>query len=434
MSSSTHDTTQAVETAGGLSRRSLLRGAAAAGLGVAGATGLPGGAAAAAGGVPRSEIEPFYGPRQAGITTRQQSYGLFVAFDVTTTSRDALANLLRQWTSTAEALTRGEPAPARPTRVPGARGDSGIALELFPARLTFTFGFGPRLFDARFGLAEHKPAALDTLPGFPGDQLVAAHSGGDLLVQICADDQQILSHAFLQMRALTVGVAALRWSQQGFISPPTDGKAPRNLLGLHDGTSNPRPAKAEFGDLVWADDAATPSWLRGGTYLVFRKIRLALASWSLTSGAEQDRSVGRRLADGSPLSAAAGAPTRTKLDLAAVGADGRPLIDPAAHVRQMHAFPMFRRAYNYDYGFDSTRLHAGGDEHGDEPGHGGHEAYDAGLLFATFNADPRTQFIPAQQRIASNDLLGKFMTPTASGIYAVPPGLQPGQSLGRGLL
>ena len=413
-----------------LSRRGLLGGAA--GLAVAVVTGP---AAAASTRVPPNEIEPFYGDSQAGITTRQQSHGLFVAFDVTGTDRQPLTNLLRQWTLLAEALTRGEPAPARPSRVPGARSDSGIALQLFPARLSFTFGFGPSLFDGRFGLAQQRPAALVPLPAFPGDQLVAQHSGGDLLVQICADDPQVLSHAFLQLRALTVGVATLRWSQQGFVSPPSDGKAPRNLLGLHDGTSNPRPAKAEFRDSVWATGVDTPSWLRGGSYLVFRKIRLALPAWSLTSAGEQDRSVGRRLADGSPLSAPAGAGVRTPLDLDAVGADGKPLIDAKAHVRQMHPFVMHRRAYNYDYGFDSTRLHDGGDEHApDEPGHGGHEAYDAGLLFVTFNRDPRSQFVPAQRRLSSNDLLGSFMTPTASAVFAVPPGIRPGQYLGHGLL
>lgn len=148
----------------------------------------------------------------------------------------------------------------------------------------------------------------------------------------------VLSAVFLQLRALAVGKATLRWSQQGFVSAQRDGTAPRNLLGLHDGTSNPTTG---LHDVVWAD-RASPAWMRHGTYLVFRKIRLNLPSWSLTTITEQDRAVGRRLADGSPLSAPAGSDPRTPLDLTAAGADGTPLIDSDAHVRRMHRHRMPR--------------------------------------------------------------------------------------------
>lgn len=412
---------------GGISRRSLLGGAATAGLAAAGVSVLGGQAAASP---DRSrDTEPFYGRYQSGITTAQQNNAVFAAFDVVTTDKAVLIDMLQKWTATAEAMTKGRPAPP-PPQFPGTRADSGLALGLPPARLTVTFGVGPTLFD-KFGLAPAKPAALAPLPAFDKDQLVEAHTGGDLLLQICADDPQVLAHAFLQLRALAFMVCALRWSQQGFVSPPRDGNPPRNLIGHYDGTANPSGARLEDSIRV---RGGVPAWFAGGSYLVFRKIKLALPNWSLTAATEQDRTVGRRLEDGSPLSAPAGSSLRTPLDLAKLGPDGRPLIDTDAHVRHMHPFTMYRRAYNFDYGFDTTRLHSDDGHDETDPGHGGHEAYEAGLLFVAFVKDPAAQFIPAQQALSGSDLLGQFMTPTGSGLFAVPPGLRPGQYFGQSLL
>ncbi len=66
--------------------------------------------------------------------------------------------------------------------------DTGEALDLASGNLTVTVGFGPSLFDDRFGLKDRKPEQLEPLPKFPGDQLQDALCDGDIVIQACADD------------------------------------------------------------------------------------------------------------------------------------------------------------------------------------------------------------------------------------------------------
>jgi deferrochelatase/peroxidase EfeB len=386
-----------------------------------------------------SPVVPFHGDHQAGIVTEQQSNVVLAAFDVTA-DRSGLRRLLDDWTALGVALSQGRPAPAREQRPTDLAADSGIAAGLAPARFTMTVGFGPGLFDRRFGLTAHRPAKLDPVPSFPGDALDPLRSDGDLIVQLCADDPQVLSHAFLQVRATTVGLAKLRWSDTGFVSGPAGGRAPRNLLGLHDGTANPAPGPGRD-RLVWVDNTAEPAWMHEGTYLVLRRIRLRLPEWSLTPVAKQDQAVGRR-ADGSPLSAAPGADPSTPIDLDSTDAAGGPAIPARAHVRQMHRFEMYRRSYNYDRGFDPHTAAGHGTEgqasaghgHGHGHDHAGHDGYDAGLLFLTFNQDPARQFVQAQHVLATVDDLNRFLQSTGSGIFAIPAGVRAGRSLAHGLV
>ena len=59
---------------------------------------------------------------------------------------------------------------------------------------------------------------------------------------------------------------------------------------------------------------------------------------------------------------------------------------------------------------------------------------DAGLIFGSFQADPLTQFVPIQQRLAQADLLNLWTTPIGSAVFAIPPGCEPGGYLGETLL
>jgi deferrochelatase/peroxidase EfeB len=436
----------------GVSRRKVLRKSVLAAGAVAFPVGFEQVSPAARPGGETSDTVPFHGRHQAGLQTVQQSHALFVVFDTTVERRTELAALLSAWSEAAAALTRGGAAPPRPGTDSARRSDSGIARGLTPSRLTITFGFGPALFDERYGLAARRPGKLRALPPFPGDALVPAHSDGDVLMQMCADDPQVLSHAFLTMRAIAVGGAQLRWSQSGFLSRPSRPGPPRNLLGFQDQIVNPIVGTPRYDRSVWDRDAIGPDiWMRDGTYLVFRKIRLLLPTWAQTSAHDQDASVGRRLEDGSPLSARAGAPVNTPVDFEARDAHGAPLVGERAHVRQMRPFSMVRRSYNYDYGFDSTHLQpepadehpvrggqtagvpAAGLDGEHDPIHPGHDAYDAGLLFIALSADPHGQFVPAQRRLSTSDELGRFMQPTGSGIYAIPGGMRRGRPLAAAL-
>ena len=140
--------------------------------------------------------------------------------------------------------------------VPGS--DSAEAMDLPPARLTVTFGFGPGVFikdgQDRYGLAARRPAALVDLPKFNGDQLIAARTGGDLLVQACANDPQSAFHAVRQLVRLAYDVAQVRWVQSGFLATTTAQQTPRNLMGFKDGTNNPSSRDARVMDKLcgWA--------------------------------------------------------------------------------------------------------------------------------------------------------------------------------------
>jgi deferrochelatase/peroxidase EfeB len=378
-----------------------------------------------------SGIEPFFGPHQAGIVTPAQSHTYFAAFDLTTAKRDDVAALLRAWTAAAARLTRG--LPIEPVKLdaydqdPGAlTPDSGDGLGLPPSRLTLTFGFGAGLFVKdgadRYGLAAQRPAALVDLPKFTGDQLVPALTGGDLSVQACADDPQVAFHAVRQLAQIAFGTAELRWAQTGFLSRPPGGGTPRNLMGFKDGTQTP----AAVDKAVWVADAG-PSWLQGGSYLVVRRIRIALEHWDRTKITFQEQTVGRHKLSGAPLGLQ---DEFAPLGLDRTDADENPVIPEHAHVRMANAAnvgaaEMLRRGYSYNDGvnFVAERW---------PPWRQGME-YDAGLLFICYQNDPRTGFIKTFEDMSKFDMLNQFTTHTGGGLFAIPPGPSEGSFLGAGL-
>ncbi|SEG75573.1 dye decolorizing peroxidase [Thermomonospora echinospora] len=395
--------------------------------------------------------EPFHGAHQPGIATPQQRYALFAAFDLEAvhpvrkrplTTEQVAANfrtLMEQWTVVAESLMQGRPPRLRPVGSPQAPLDSGIADGLDPSRLTVTFGLGPELFE-RIGRQRERPHRLRPLPAFRTDRLEDAWSGGELLVQVCADDPQVVSRAFRSLRTRAPGVARLRWSQQGFLGVFGD-STPRNLFGHKDGTANPRLGSAEFDAAVWATPQDEPAWFSGGTYLVFRKIRMDLPKWDTSPAHTQDQAIGRRRDNGAPLS---GGHEFTDLDLTRTGPDGKPLIPADSHVALIRDIPMLRRSYNYDYGFQGitepivTAPHDDGHaDHDHGPGMpkhagGGHDIYDSGVLFCAYLRDPE-EFVRAQRKLAESDRLNDFIRHTGSAVFAVPPGVRPGGHLAAGL-
>jgi deferrochelatase/peroxidase EfeB len=51
---------------------------------------------------------------------------------------------------------------------------------------------------------------------------------------------------------------------------------------------------------------------------------------------------------------------------------------------------------------------------------------DAGLFFICFQQDPRKGFIPLQRKLGASDRLNEYIKHVGSGLFAVPPGVQPG--------
>ena len=413
-------------TTAGLSRRGLLGlaiGGGVAGLAVGAGAGLASGVALVRARAADDARSPYayFGAHQAGITTAVQDHLHFASFDMMPrTDRDDLISLLQDWSYAASRMSQGLEVSATgavggPAEAPPD--DTGEALGLSSSGLTITFGFGPGLFENedgdRYGIADLRPAGLERLPAFLGDDLDPQNSHGDLCIQACADDPQVAVHAIRNLSRIAFGRARLRWSQLGFgkTSRTTAAQAtPRNLFGYKDGTANiladDRQALDEH---VWVADADEPSWLAGGSYLVARKIAMLIETWDRVRLSEQDAIIGRDKGEGAPLS---GGTEFTAPNF------GGAAIDANSHVRLAHpeqngGVRILRRGYNYvDGNNDLGRL-------------------DAGLFFLSYQRDP-AQFITLQRRL-STDRMNEYLRHVGSGIWAIPAGATPGSYIGAEL-
>ena len=410
-----------------LSRRRLLAGAGALGAGavvVPAVVGRPRANAGATDGVEPGSAVPFHGEHQAGIVTPPQQHLVFAAYDLTATDHRALAGLLRGWTAAASRLTAGL-ALDGPDGADDPPPDTGEAVGLGPSRLTLTAGFGPGMFDSRYGLADRRPEVLAPLPPFPGDDLDPARSGGDLCVQACADSLQVAFHAVHDLTRIGLGAVVLRYYQLGFgfgsAPHPISGdlSTPRNLLGFHDGTANREVERPQgLARYVWVGSESDQPWLRAGTFLVARRVRTALEAWARTA-------LGPGGGDRPPQAkrcAARGSRQFETPDFGATGADGQPVIPEHAHIRQAspgsnRGVRILRRSYNFADGVDPRT-----------------GELDAGLYFLCFQKDPVEQFIPLQRRLAAADALtGGYLRHTSSAVFACPPGVTEGGHWGSSL-
>ena len=316
--------------------------------------------------------------------------------------------------------------------------DGGSALGLSPKRLTITFGFGAGLFSKdgsdRYGLAAKRPAALVDLPKFNGDQLEPARTGGDISVQACADDPVAAFHAVRELARLSYGATQFRWAQAGFLPQAPPEETPRNLMGFKDGTNNPPSDRTDvstdrprnFDDVVWVGDEG-PDWMRGGSYLVARRIRISLEHWDRSEVDFQEQVIGRHKYSGAPIGKSN---ERDSLDLDRVDTDGNSVMADNAHVRLGAAATnggaqIFRRPYSYN---DGVRLTA----ERWPPWRQG-MMYDAGLFFICYQRDPREGFIKIYQNMAKLDALNQFTTHTGGGLFACPGGIHEGEFIGQRL-
>ena len=419
----------------GTSRRAMFTGAGL-GAALAGLAGVAGGRAWEASRRPEDAIlttYPFRGDHQAGITTPAQDNMFTAAFDVSTTDVEELKTLLSDWAVAAEQMTAGELIGGQPSsnkQLPPK--DTGEAWGYKPNGLTITFGVGKGLFvDAdgkdRFGLAAKMPAILkEGMPSFSGDQLHAAQSDGDLLIQACSNDAQVCVHAIRNLTRIAFGTATLRWSQVGYgrtSSTSVDQETPRNLFGFKDGTNNIKaedPAD-QLNEHLWVqpgDDAAA-SWMAGGTYYVARRIRMLAEVWDRLRLIEQEQTMGRDKRYGAPLSIAN--PTKsseefTAVDYKAKDDKGETLVPADAHIavvspEQNQGRRMLRRGYNYTDGSDSLGL------------------LQTGLFFIAFVRDPRTNFYPILDRMTKSDALQEYLKHEAAALFAIPPGIKKGDTM-----
>src|SRR6266496_3602757 len=257
----------------GPSRRRLLTGAGLFGAGAVagGLTGYFTSSATESSGAGDTSLGqqtiPFYGAHQAGIITPAQDRLAFGTMNVVSgTSHADLRDLLRVWTGAAARMAAGqlvgeESDPSAPPV------DTGEAAGAPVSRLTVTIGYGPGLFDDRFGLAARKPAALTDLPPLPNENLDPDYTGGDLCVQACADNPLVAFHAVRNLARIGMGVVTHNWMELGFGRTSTTSTAqatPRNLLGFKDGTRNIKAEQTELlNQHVWVGQETDQPRRRG---------------------------------------------------------------------------------------------------------------------------------------------------------------------------
>lgn len=386
-------------TAGGLGA-ALLGGYTARGLADRGGGEEPASAAVGPG-----SVVPFLGHRQAGIVTPPQTHARWVAADLRPGGdREDVVRLLRVWTDDIARLTAGQ----------GPITDQAPELARDPHRLTVTIGVGPRLLEAA---RVDVPAWLKALPAFDIDDLDPAWSGGDIVLQICADSAATVSHAHRHLLTAGAGYVRQRWIQQGFREPvrEADWAATRNLMGQVDGTVQPLLDGSDDGLLFGGPDAG--AW-EDGSSMIVRRIAMNLDTWDELDRGAREHAIGRDLARGAPLT---GEQERDAPDLWATDELGLPVIDPVSHMRR--AMPrrpherFLRRPYNYEDA--ATRRGA---------------LSDAGLVFVAFQSDPVRQFVPVQRRLAKQDVLNIWTTPVGSAVLGVLPGCREGEWLGERVL
>lgn len=408
-------------TRAGLTRGRFLGLAAAAGATVAGAGLLAGCGddSAAAGGGARVD---FHGPHQSGITTPVQTNAIVAAFDSTAATRRDLADAFQAMSYTAAGLMAGrlgaETGPLFPPT------DSMIAgTELAPSALTITFGVGASLFDRRYGLEARRPAQLRPMDHFPNDRIRNRMTGGDLLIQICADTPESTNHALRRLMRDTRAALTLRWMMPGFSTRntlPAGTTSVRNLMGFKDGTANPRASDAELMDqLVWCRPGpGVQPWMAGGTYGVYRLIRMRVEFWDREPLRTQELIFGRHKGSGAPLGQSGEAdapayeadPTGDVIPLNAHIRLANPRTDQAMRTR------MLRRSFNYSGDFTPDGQ------------------LDQGHIFICFQRDLDAGFVAAQGRL-NGEPLEEYIDPFGGGYFFMLPGARrTGDWVGQSLL
>jgi dye decolorizing peroxidase len=351
-----------------------------------------------------NQTVPFHGLRQSGVATAPQAHLSLLGLDLLRAERGGLERLMRLLSDDGARLSRGLPALA----------DTEPELAARPARLTVTFGFGPKVMR---DLLPDAGGVFEALPAFGTDRLDPVWGQTDVVVQICADDPLTVAHARRMVLKDCAGLAELRWVQHGFrraAGAEPVGTTMRNVMGQVDGTVNPGQADPDFDGLVWR--SSDP--LAGGTVMVVRRIRARMEAWDEVDRAGREAAVGRRLDNGAPLTG-----TREHDDPAFEATDrlGLPVIDPASHIARARsddpAERFLRRGYNYTVPDPS------------QP-----SGEDSGLVFIAFAADVHRQFVPVQRRLAELDRLNQWVTAIGSAVYAVPPGAPEGEFVGQRLL
>lgn len=343
----------------------------------------------------------FYGKHQAGITTPMQKNIYFVVLDLRTTDKNELIQLFKDWTDYSEKLVNGDLVKKDGSNALLPPSDTGETVGLNPYRLTLTFGVSAS-FLTKLGLEKKRPKLFRDLPAFPKEQLREQYTGGDIVIQACADDEQVAFHAVRNLIRKGRNKVTMKWSQSGFAAIGDRMETPRNLFGFKDGTANVTTEK-DFDKVVWAD---SQDWMKNGSYMAVRRIIMHLETWDRTNLQEQENTFGRYKESGAPF----GKQNEfDEVDLFLLPVD--------SHVRLAKEvdLPILRRSYSYSDGIDPKT-----------------GQFDAGLLFIAFQKDP-DRFVKIQTNLGADDKMNEYVTHIGSGLFACFGGVKEGGYIGQDL-
>mgnify|MGYP002754411353 FL=1 len=343
----------------------------------------------------------FYGKHQAGITTPMQKNIYFVVLDLRTTDKNELIQLFKEWTDHSQKLVNGELVKKDGSNALLPPSDTGETVGLNPYRLTLTFGVSAS-FLTKLGLEKKRPKLFRDLPAFPKEQLREQYTGGDIVIQACADDEQVAFHAVRNLIRKGRNKVTMKWSQSGFAAIGDRMETPRNLFGFKDGTANVTTEK-DFDKVVWAD---SQDWMKNGSYMAVRRIIMHLETWDRTNLQEQENTFGRYKESGAPFG------KKNEFDEVDLS-----LLPVDSHVRLAKEvdLPILRRSYSYSDGIDPKT-----------------GQFDAGLLFIAFQKDP-DRFVKIQTNLGADDKMNEYVTHIGSGLFACFGGVKEGGYIGQDL-
>ena len=343
----------------------------------------------------------FYGKHQAGITTPMQKNIYFVVLDLRTTDKNELIQLFKEWTDYSQKLVNGELVKKDGSNALLPPSDTGETVGLNPYRLTLTFGVSAS-FLTKLGLEKKRPKLFRDLPAFPKEQLREQYTGGDIVIQACADDEQVAFHAVRNLIRKGRNKVTMKWSQSGFAAIGDRMETPRNLFGFKDGTANVTKEK-DFDKVVWAD---SQDWMKNGSYMAVRRIIMHLETWDRTNLQEQENTFGRYKESGAPFG------KKNEFDEVDLS-----LLPVDSHVRLAKEvdLPILRRSYSYSDGIDPKT-----------------GQFDAGLLFIAFQKDP-DRFVKIQTNLGADDKMNEYVTHIGSGLFACFGGVKEGGYIGQDL-
>ena len=343
----------------------------------------------------------FYGEHQAGITTPMQKNIYFVVLDLHSTDKEEVIQMFKDWTDYSSKLVDGELVKNDGSNVLLPPSDTGETVGLNPYRLTLTFGVSAD-FLKKMGLEKKRPKEFRDLPPFPKEQLQEKYTGGDIVIQACADDEQVAFHAVRNLVRKARNTITMKWSQSGFAAIGDRMSTPRNLFGFKDGTANVTKEK-DFDQVIWTD---SDDWMKGGTYMAVRRIQMFLETWDRTNLQEQENTFGRYKESGAPFGKK---DEFDEVDLALLPVD--------SHVRLAKEVnkPIYRRSYSYSDGIVERT-----------------GQFDTGLLFLSFQKNPDS-FVKVQTNLGAQDKMNEYVTHIGSGLFACFAGVKKGEYLGQKL-